>query len=473
MPSRLGQFGGAIKKFIYKSFTRLVLSVYAIFSLILLLLLFIVLISLYSSLRDTTSEEIRSTLSKQADDNMLALSTQGSAALWQNFFQIRELLRLTGEVVVSMQNEATFALANTQSVTVAESCRTLPCTERFAYQTHSNSFSQDWVDRTSRLEPVVKLIVQNTLVPNGLTVHFLNWGFSRYMPAELGIGANNTAEETWLNEWQSRKAINGTLVSTMVSSIDFSLTPAHSALMQELVLEGKSVGVMCARLELQYYLSQATQDMLYHGKGFILIIYTNGVAVRENLVQTSVKELGIEEEWAEMLADPYVYSNTTHKVDYQGELYRMALHPLGESLKEANDNWWFAVALLVKEADILDLDSYDYNTEMALWMVVYPMVAAILILSLGAVLNWFLNNQKLRTPMNRITEAMNAMKEGDPDKARAILRELAKHLHKSEVQRLVLGMFRLINEVSERNSELSNGEGMEKSEASEDRRING
>lgn len=470
MPSRLGQFGGAIKKFIYKSFTRLVLSVYTIFSLILLLLLFIVLISLYSSLRDTTSDEIQSTLSKQADDNMLALSTQGSAALWQNFFQIRELLRLTGEVVVSMQNEATFALANTQSVTVEESCRALPCSGRFAYQTNGNSFSQDWIDRTSRLEPVVKLIVQNELLPYGLAVHFLDWGFSRYMPAELGIGVNRTAEETWLNEWRSRKTINGTLVSTMVSSIDFSLTPAHAALMQDLVVGGKSIGVMCARLQLQYYLGEATKDMLYHGKGFVLIIYTNGVAVRENQVHTSVKELGIEQEWADMLADPYVYSNTTHKVDYQGELYRMALHPLGESLKDADDNWWFAVALLVKEADILNLDSYNYQEEMALWMVVYPMAAAILILFLGAVLNWFLNNQKLRTPMNRITEAMNAMKEGEPVKARTILQELAKTLHKSEVQRLVLGMFRLINEVSERSSEVSS-EVEIKSEESEGRVI--
>lgn len=403
---------------------------------------------------------------------MLALSTQGSAALWQNFFQIRELLRLTGEVVVSMQNEGTFALGNMESVTVAESCKAVPCTERFAYQTYSKSFNQDWVDRTSRLEPMVKLIVQNKLLPVGLAVHFLDWGFSRYMPAELGIGENKTAEEAWVNEWQSRRTINGTLVSTMVSSIDFSLTPAQAVLMQDLVLSGKSIGVMSARLDLQYYLGQASQDMLYHGKGFILVIYTNGVAITENLVQTSVKELGIEEVWAEMLAEPYVYSNTTHKVDYEGELYRMALHPLGESLKEANDNWWFAVALMVKEADILDLDNYDYKDEMALWMVVYPMIAAILILSLGAVLNWFLNNQKLRTPMNRITAAMNAMKEGEPDKARAILKDLAKHLHKSEVQRLVLGMFRLINEVSERSSEVPSEEGGGKSEVSEGKGIN-
>ena len=454
MQKRCSQCVAWTRKHIYKSFTSLVLSVYAIFSLVLLILLFFVLLSLYLSLHKTTSNEIRDTLSKQADDNMLALSAQGTAALWENFFKVGELLRLTAEVVVSMQNEATFALAVRPSVSVDESCRTSPCADNFAYLTHNASFSRDWLDRTSRLEPLVKLMVSNTLVPIGLSAHFLDWGFSRYLPARLGLERNAVAEETWLNEWRARKSVEGVKVPLMVSSIDFSLDPVQATLMQDLVLGGKSVGVICARLGVDYYMQQAVKDMLYLGKGFIMNIYPNGVAVRGDLVPTNITEIGLEKEWKSLLEDPYLYSNTTHKVTYQGELYRMAIHPLGESLNDTSANWWFATALLVKEADILDLEDYSYQTEMALWMLLYPMLAATFILIAGAGLNWLLNDRKLRTPMNRITQAMKAMKEGEGQAAREILEKLGKDLHKSEVQRLVLGMFRLIKEVSERGNEV-------------------
>lgn len=453
MQKRCGQCADWARKSIYKSFTSLVLSVYAIFSLVLLILLFFVLLSLYLSLHDTTSNEIRDTLSRQADDNMLALSGQGTAALWQNFFKVRELLRLTAEVVVSMQNEATFALATRPSVSVQDSCKTLPCEYNFAHFIQKSAYSQDWLDRTSRLEPLVKLMVNNTLVPNGLSAHFLDWGFSRYFPAELGLNQDAMAEQTWLNEWEARKSVQGVKVATMVSSVNFTLNPVQATLMQDLVLGGKSIGVICARLGVEYYMQQAAKDMLYLGKGFIMTIYPNGVAMRGDLIPTNITELGLEKEWKSLLANPYLYSNTTHKVTYQGELYRMAIHPLGESLDEASENWWFATALLVKEADILNSENDSYQTEMALWMLLYPMLAAAFILIAGAGLNWLLNDRKLRTPMNRITMAMNAMKEGEEKTARKILEELGKDLHKSEVQRLVLGMFRLIKEVSERGTE--------------------
>lgn len=447
-----------IKKSVYKSFTNLVLTVYTVFAVLLLVLLLFVLLGLYLSLRNTTEDEIKKTLSKQADDNMLALSSQEQAALWQHFFQYRELLRMTSEMVASMQNEDTFALKVVGSVTVEESCRSSPCSSKFAYKTQGN-FDQNWLDRTSRLESTVRLMVDNQLIPAGLSVHFLDWGFSRHMPGSLGLGLDSQAESQWISEWNDRMHINHTYVSTVVSSPDFSLDPPQACLMQDLVLGGVSKGFLCARLTVESDIRHASQELLYLGKGIVFTIYRNGVAIRDDLSHTTVSSLGLASEWELIQGNPYSYSNTTHKVVYEGELYRVAAHPVGDTLNEESLNWWFVTVLLVKEADILDLTSYDYETDMGLWMMLYPMLAALVILIAGAVFNWMLNDRKLRTPMNRIKEAMTAMKEGDKERASGILKTLGKDLQKSEVQRLVLGMLRLISEVSKQEETSAENQG--------------
>ena len=444
-----------LHKSVYKSFTRLVLVSYITFAIVLLIVLFFVLLSLYLTLKQKTSDEIRQTLSKQADDNMLALSSQGSSALWEHIAQVRESMRLTAEVMVSMQNETTFSLRNLQSYTVDESCQARPCKDVFAYVAQRTDYDQVWLGKTSRLEPLMKLMVDSGLFPYGIAVHFVDWGFSRVMPPSIVNGTFTLATTFWYQEWITQKSLPNATFSFLISSVDQTTTPLSVVLMQDLLFNGKSIGLISARLSAEEVFRGGFADISYMNRSIVLTIHRKGGILNEDLTPTTIEALGLTDSWVSLLSDPYTFSNTTHKLAFRGEQYRYATAALGDSLTNST-NWWYVTALAVKEADILDLDiNNNYATDMALWMLVYPIVAAIICLFLGSLVIWRLNDSQLRTPMNKITEAMSAMKKGEREQAKNILSELGQSLRKSEIQRLVLGMYRLIKEVTEKNKESS------------------